>query len=53
MSNKRHSVICPKCLKPSSKRHSRYQRKIQDIPMEQKEVEIIKIPNISGIKFPI
>ncbi|WP_429877785.1 transposase family protein [Fictibacillus sp. NRS-1165] len=41
VANKRHSVICPTCLKPSSKRHSRYQRKIQDIPMEQKEVEII------------
>ena len=34
-------VVCPYCGQPSSKVHSRYQREIQDLPMQNKKVVLL------------
>lgn len=34
-------VVCPYCGHPSSKVHSRYQREIQDLPMQNKKVVLL------------
>ncbi|MEC1723076.1 transposase family protein [Schinkia azotoformans] len=35
------SAFCPVCLKPSSRKHSQYSRKVQDLPICNKAVELI------------
>lgn len=35
------SASCPVCLKPSSHKHSQYSRKVQDIPISNKTVELL------------
>lgn len=39
--SKSSTCICPSCQTVSSRSHSRYQRVIQDLPINEKEVEII------------
>jgi len=39
----RTSSSCPACLKPSSRIHSQYTRKVQDLPISDKSVELLII----------
>lgn len=41
MKNIRIASSCPSCLKPSSRIHSQYTRKVQDLPIGDKSVELI------------
>lgn len=36
-----HEIVCPYCGKTSSRIHSIYQRKFQDLPLQDKQVTII------------
>jgi transposase len=41
VASNRETVICPYCGNPSSKIHSRYERRFQDLPIQGKKVKVI------------
>lgn len=41
ISSSQQSVCCPFCGQPSKKIHSRYQREIQDIPIQEKQTILL------------
>lgn len=41
LKSNRTSSTCPACSKKSSRKHSRYTRKVQDLPIGEKSVELL------------
>ncbi|WP_169815981.1 transposase family protein [Domibacillus aminovorans] len=35
------SVLCPSCCQPSTRPHSRYTRKVQDLPISNRPVDLV------------